>query len=166
MSFDIAFKVLIGHEGGYVNDPQDPGGETKYGISKRSYPNENIFALTLERAKFIYKRDYWDKVRGDVLPYDVAFNLFDGAVNSGVVQSIQWLQRAANSTVAPVADDGKFGPITLKAVLNSDPGSLVASFNGYRLLLLTDLSQWPRFGRGWTIRVARNLINTGKTNVL
>jgi lysozyme family protein len=59
--FNGAFEILIGHEGGYVDHPDDPGGETKYGISKRSYPEVNIAALTLDKAKAIYREDYWDR---------------------------------------------------------------------------------------------------------
>lgn len=157
MSFDRAFEAVIGHEGGYVRDPRDPGGETKFGISKRSYPRENISGLTLARAKEIYRRDFWNKVRGDDLPYAVAVNLFDGAVNSGVGQAVRWLQRAAG-----VADDGIIGPITLRAALTADAEALAARFNGHRLQFMTDLSTWPTFGRGWARRVAANLIATGE----
>ena len=94
MDFDEAFDILIGHEGGHVDHPNDPGGETKYGISKRAYPDVNIAALTLDDAKAIYREDYWDRVRADELPAELRFPLFDAAVNSGVAQSIKWLQRA------------------------------------------------------------------------
>ena len=67
MNFDVAFEKLIGHEGGYVNDARDPGGETKYGISKRAYPDEDIAGLTLERAKQIYRRDCWARRIADNL---------------------------------------------------------------------------------------------------
>ena len=82
MNFDVAFEKLIGHEGGYVNDARDPGGETKYGISKRAYPDEDIAGLTLERAKQIYRRDYWDAVQAEYLPDAVRFDLFDAAAIS------------------------------------------------------------------------------------
>lgn len=154
-AFDLAFEDVIGHEGGYVNHPQDPGGETKFGITKRTYPKENIRALTLDRAKAIYKRDFWDKVRGDELHPVLAFNVFDGAVNSGVSQSVRWLQRAAE-----VADDGEIGPITLGAVLKANPEALVARYNGHRLRFMTDLSRWPTFGKGWARRIAANLMET------
>lgn len=154
-NFDLAFEAIIGHEGGYVNHPKDPGGETKFGITKRTYPSVNIRDLTLEEAKAIYKRDFWDRVRGDDLPFVVAVNLFDGAVNSGPSKAIMWLQQAAG-----VADDGKLGPITLAAVLAADPEVLAARFNGHRLKFMTDLSTWPTFGRGWARRIAANLVNT------
>lgn len=152
MNFDQAFERLIGHEGGYVNDPRDPGGETKFGISKRSYPAEDIKALTLERAKAIYRRDFWGVAGCDAVPDAMKFDLFDMAVNSGPVTAIKTLQRSAG-----VTPDGLLGPITLQA-LNSTPGPrLVARFNGHRLDFMTDLKTWPVFGKGWAKRVASNL---------
>jgi lysozyme family protein len=149
--FERAFEAVIGHEGGYVNNPADPGGETKYGISKRSYPREDIRNMTLDRAREIYKADFWDKVRGDELFYRIGFNLFDGAVNSGVSTSVKWLQRAAG-----VTEDGVFGPVTMDAV--NDGGSLLAArYNAHRLEYLAGLKTWPTFGRGWARRIAANL---------
>lgn len=152
MNFDRAFERLIGHEGGYVNDPRDPGGETKFGISKRSYPAEDIKGLTLERAKAIYRRDFWGVAGCDAVPDAMKFDLFDMAVNSGPVTAIKTLQRSAG-----VTPDGLLGPITLQA-LNSTPAPrLVARFNGHRLDFMTDLKTWPVFGKGWAKRVASNL---------
>lgn len=153
MNFDDAFERVIGHEGGYVNNPADPGGETKFGISKRSYPAEDIKGMTLDRAKAIYRRDFWGPAGCDAVPDAVKFDLFDMAVNSGPVTAIKTLQRAAG-----VTPDGLLGPITLQA-LNSIPGPrLVARFNGQRLSLMADLKTWPVFGRGWAKRVAANLM--------
>ena len=154
MTFDEAFKALIGHEGGYVNDPKDPGGETKFGVSKRAYPGEDIAGLTLERAKALYLRDYWDVIHADELPKHVRFAVFDAAVNSGVRQAIKWLQRAVG-----VNDDGVIGHKTLSAVVAMDPYKLVAVFNGQRLKFMTELNTFHVFGRGWARRVAENLIN-------
>ena len=152
MNFDKAFERLIGHEGGYVNDPRDPGGETKFGISKRSYPAEDIKGLTLDRAKAIYRRDFWGVAGCDAVPDAMKFDLFDMAVNSGPVTAIKTLQRSAG-----VTPDGMLGPITLQA-LNSTPAPrLVARFNGHRLDFMTDLKTWPVFGKGWAKRVASNL---------
>ena len=152
MNFDQAFAKLIDHEGGYVNDPRDPGGETKYGISKRAYPTVDIASLTLEQAKAIYKRDYWDRAQCDALPPGVAFQLFDTAVNSGIGQAIRFLQRAVG-----VADDGVMGAMTMSAVRRLDAESLAARFNGQRLEFMTKLSTWDTFGRGWARRIATNL---------
>ena len=154
MTFDQAFKIVIGHEGGYVNDLRDPGGETKYGISKRAYPDEDIKSLTLDRAKELYKRDYWDRVRADNLPKQVRLAVFDAAVNSGVSQAIKWLQRAVG-----VNDDGVFGPITARAVLDADPYQTAASILGPRLMFMTSLQTFDRFGKGWSRRIAQLLSN-------
>ncbi len=153
MTFDAAFDKLIDHEGGYVNDRRDPGGETKFGISKRAYPDIDIAGLTLEDAKAIYKRDYWQRARCDELPAAVAFQVFDTAVNSGIGQSIRFLQRAVG-----VADDGLVGQLTLNAVRRLDPEVVVARFNGQRLDFMTKLSGWDVFGKGWARRVAKNLM--------
>lgn len=84
MSFFLpAFQIVVGIEGGYVNDPQDPGGETKFGISKRAYPALDIAALTLEQAQQIYLRDYWDACGCDTMPWERALCVFDMAVNQG-----------------------------------------------------------------------------------
>jgi len=153
MTFDEAFNVLIGHEGGYVNDPRDPGGETKFGISKRAYPDVDIASLTLEQAKAIYLRDYWGRAQCDQLPPVVAFQVFDCAVNSGIGQSIRFLQRAVG-----VADDGRVGPLTVRAVQRMDAEAVVSRFNGQRLDFLTRLSTWDVYGKGWARRVAKNLM--------
>jgi lysozyme family protein len=81
--FDQAFVIVVGIEAGYVNDPQDPGGETKYGISKRSYPNLDIAHLTLDQAKAIYFEDYWTPAGCDSMRWELALCVFDAAVNQG-----------------------------------------------------------------------------------
>lgn len=151
--FDQCFDKLISHEGGYVNDPKDPGGETKFGISKRAYPQVDIKNLTLDAAKAIYKRDYWDRAQCDKLPPYLAYVLFDAAVNSGIGQAIRFLQRALN-----VADDGVLGPMTLAAVQRIDAESIVARYLGQRLMFMTKLSTWDAFGKGWSRRVADQMM--------
>lgn len=153
MMFDPAFERLIGHEGGYVNNPVDPGGATKYGISRRSYPGEDIEGMTLERAKAIYLRDYWGPAGCDAVPDAIKFDLFDMAVNAGVKTAIKTLQRAAR-----VTDDGIIGPHTLLAVQSLPAGTLAARFNGARLAAMTELPTWPAFGKGWARRIAANLM--------
>lgn len=153
MDFDKAFDRVIGHEGGYVNDPRDPGGETKYGISKRAYPNVDIKNLTPEQAKDIYRRDYWNKLHLDELPANVRFDLFDAAVNSGVGAAAKFLQRAAGTV-----SDGVIGKLTIAAANGMDPQRLDKRLSGYRLQYLCDLSTFPTFGKGWVRRVAFNLI--------
>ena len=153
MNFDAAFEKLLGHEGGYVNNPADPGGETKFGISRRSYPGEDIRGMTVERAKAIYARDFWGAAGCDALPDAVKFDVFDMAVNSGVKASIRMLQRAVGET-----EDGLMGPRTLQAVQSMPPARLVARFNGARLAFMAGLPNWPAFSRGWANRIAANLM--------
>lgn len=153
MTFDEAFEKLIGHEGGYVDHPNDPGGETKYGISKRAYPGEDIAGMTLERARELYRRDYWSPAGCDAVPDGVKFDLFDMAVNSGVKTAIRTLQRAVGTE-----PDGVLGPVTLQAIQSMHAARLVARFNGHRLQFMSSLSTWPAFGRGWANRIAKNLI--------
>jgi lysozyme family protein len=152
MNFDTAFEALIGHEGGFVDHPNDPGGATKYGISKRSYPNEDIPNLTLARAKEIYRRDFWNAVKGDQLPYPVAFEVFDAAVNHGVGTAVRLLQKACG-----VSADGILGPVSLATAQAMDPLKFKCRFNGARLQFYTDLPNWQSFGKGWARRVANNL---------
>lgn len=152
MTFDEAFERLIGHEGGYVFDRRDPGGQTKYGISAASYPGEDIAGMTLARAKSIYLRDYWGPAGCDAVPEGIKFDLFDMAVNSGVSQAVKTLQRAVGAT-----PDGKLGPQTVQAVQSMPPARVVARFNGARLAFMTGLPTWGAFGRGWAMRIADNL---------
>lgn len=105
-NFQIALKFVLKHEGGYVNDPDDPGGETKYGISKRAYPNEDIKNLTRERAEFLYKRDYWDIPGFDLdnFPQDVAVVLFNVAVNMGVGRAKEFATRDPREAIAAIRE--------------------------------------------------------------
>lgn len=154
MSFfdDLIGRVLT-HEGGYVNDPKDPGGETQWGISKRSYPNVDIAALTRPEAIEIYRTDFWQRVHGDEMDKCVAYLALDFAVNSGIETAIRKLQAAAG-----VADDGHWGPITRDAVGNRDnAGALAMRYVAQRMRFQRKLSTWSSFSGGWTERNARNL---------
>ena len=157
MNFERAFEKLLGHEGGFVDHPKDPGGSTRYGITQRvaranGYEGD-MRNLPLSEAKRIARKNYWDAVRADEMPDAARFDLFDAAYNSGVEQATKWLQRAAGA-----ADDGIIGPKTILAVRMADPHKLAARFNGHRLRFLTDLKTWPDFGRGWARRIADNLM--------
>lgn len=154
MNFDQSFERLIGHEGGYVADSRDPGGETKYGISKRSYPGEDIKNLTLGRAKQIYLRDFWGPAGCDAVPAGIRFDLFDMAVNSGVKSAVRTLQYTVGET-----PDGVLGPRTLQAVQSVEAMRLAVRFNAQRLVFMASLPTWPAFGRGWANRIASNLMN-------
>lgn len=167
MDFDQAFATLVNpeHEGGFQKDPNDrgnwTGGEvgkgqllgTKYGISAMAYPGEDIENLTLDRAKELYRRDYWGPAGCDAVPDGIKFDLFDMCVNSGKGNAIRMLQKAAGVDV-----DGVLGPNTLQAVQTMPALRLVARFNGARLLFMANLSNWPAYGRGWATRIANNLL--------
>lgn len=155
---DYIERVLT-HEGGYVNDPRDPGGETKWGIAKRSYPQLDINSLTREDAIAIYERDFWQRVQGDRLPGSFVFQALDAAVNHGIGNAVRWLQRAAG-----VADDGIIGPVTLAAVARQEAADLVLNFNAERLEFYAKLQNFDAFGRGWTRRVAGNLRYAAQDN--
>lgn len=152
MDFNASFAALIGHEGGYTWHAADPGGETKYGISKRAYPSEDIKGMTLDRARVLYLHDYWAPAGCDVVPDGIKFDLFDMAVNAGVKAAVKCLQRASGET-----DDGVLGPRTIQAVQSMPAPRLSARFNGYRLEHLSGLPTWPAFGKGWARRIASNL---------
>jgi len=156
MNFDEAFTRLLGHEGGYSNHPSDPGGETNWGITiSVARANGYLGAmrdLPQDVAKGIYKKLYWDAAGIEGLPMSARFDVFDGAVNSGVSQSVRWLQRALG-----VLPDGVMGPVTLKAASNFPGGIVAGRYNGQRLDFMTRLKTWPDFGAGWARRIAANL---------
>lgn len=156
MNFDQAFERLVGHEGGYVNHPEDPGGETNWGITLRT-ARENGYTgrmidMTREQAKAIYRTAYWQRAKADQYDGAIAFQLFDAAVNHGIGQAIRFLQRAVG-----VADDGIVGPVTLRAVNSMPVTDVLARFNAERLEFYTKLSTWPTFGKGWARRIVGNL---------
>jgi len=134
-NFEKALSHVLQNEGGYVNDPDDKGGETKYGISKRSYPKEDIKNLTIDRAKQIYKSDFWDKIKGDYIQNDeLALNVFDFAVNAGVGTSVKALQEALN-----ISDDGVLGNGTLSAMAVINFPDLIKRFVKFRNLHYVDI---------------------------
>lgn len=157
--FTRALPRVLAHEGGYVNDPLDPGGATNKGITFRVYdayrirkglPTRDVRAITATEIAEIYRLQYWDAVKGDELPPGLDYVLFDGAVNSGPSQSIKWLQRALGS----VAVDGQIGQATLAAVTaHGRPAELIDRICDRRLTFLQALKTWPRFGKGWRARV-------------
>jgi lysozyme family protein len=154
MDFDTAFDRLLGHEGGYSNrNPKDdPGGETKWGISKRSYPHLNIAALTREDAKLIYLQDFWRRINADALYPSVAFQTFDFAVNSGIETAVRKLQTALG-----VADDGHWGPVTAAAAKRVSETDQLLLLNAERLDFMRKLKNWPANAAGWAARIAQNL---------
>lgn len=146
--FDKAFELVISQEGGYSNDPRDSGGQTKWGISKTAYPDVDIYNLTLEQAKAIYKRDYWDKIHGDELPYPMNIFVFDSAVNQGVAPAIKMLQKAVS-----VAQDGILGRDTMSAINRKLGGEVMALYMAERAMRYTGTRSFDVYGRGWLKRL-------------
>jgi lysozyme family protein len=151
-NFDKAMGRILGIEGGYVNDPEDPGGETKYGISKRHYPNLDIKNLTRDQALALYLRDFWLPNKLDDQPFGVAYQMMDFAVNSGSPNATRAIQRAVG-----VADDGYVGPHTLAAIKATEPHDLVMRLIAQRLRFMTRCKNWAHDSGGWTERLAKNL---------
>lgn len=156
MTFDDAFDLLLGNEGAYSNNANDPGGETMWGITRRVAIQEgyegDMHILPRETAKAIYKKRYWDELRCDRMPDALKFSLFDSAVNDGVKQTIKFLQRAMD-----VGDDGVLGPLTLDAAQRGNGLMLAVKLNAERLDFMTSLPTWGSFSRGWARRIAGNL---------
>jgi len=157
MTFDEAFDALLKHEGGYSDHAADPGGKTRFGVTEAVARREgyrgDMREYPLAEAKRVYRKLYWSALRLDDLRPEFRFDLFDAGVNSGVAQTVRWMQRIVGVTV-----DGILGPRTLSAINNSDAAKFLAKFNGQRLLFMTSLSTWPSFGRGWARRIAENLM--------
>lgn len=153
--FKKAVEHILLEEGGYSFDPRDPGGETKYGISKRAYPKEDVKNLTVEQAKELYRRDYWNPIKGDDLPPSIALITFDAAVNQGVSKASKWLQKAVG-----VEQDGKVGPATVAAAKASSSSLMVQEIATYRLrhYLGMDNNTEEVYEKGWIARLLRTVI--------
>ncbi|WP_288533302.1 glycoside hydrolase family 108 protein [uncultured Haemophilus sp.] len=156
LTFIQIFNRLIGHEGGYVNDPRDPGGETNWGITKRTAQANgyqgSMRAMTREQAYKIYYSAFWLRYQCDKMPDAVAFQFFDAAVNHGLGNASRMLQRAVN-----VADDGIIGNMTIAAIKKMAISDVIMRLNAERLEFYCKLSTFATFGKGWVRRVAGNL---------
>jgi len=156
-NWDKSFNMVLVHEGGYVNDPRDPGGRTNMGVTQRaweSYLNRSVTeaeirGLTREVIKPFYKAMYWDKLKGDQLPAGVDYAAYDLAVNSGVGRAAKYLQE-----IAGVVVDGAIGPKSMEAIAACDPQEMVDALCGMRLEFLQRLPTFGTYGKGWSIRVA------------
>ena len=157
--FRYAVEVVLRHEGGYVNDPQDPGGETKYGISKRSYPHLDITNLSREDAIGIYHRDWWVPYRyGEIKHLETAAKILDLAVNMGPAAAhkcLQWALHACGQR--HVVIDGIIGPQTIGAANNVKPRvalltALRAEAAAYYRGLVAQRPELKRFEKGWLNR--------------
>jgi lysozyme family protein len=148
MDFQTAFPFVIDREGGYVNDPRDPGGETKFGISKRAYPHIDIANLTLDIAKAIYERDYWNAMKCNSLPARIRLAVFDSAVNHGNSATRILLQLTAK-----VRRDGVIGPKTLRAIKNEPVDEFLVNFLAHRALFYARIKTFQTYGKGWMRRL-------------
>lgn len=156
-NFNEAFTITLGHEGGFVNHPDDPGGRTMYGISERSHPEAFRNGLpSFEDAKAIYKTGYWDRVKGDRIESQaIANELFDTAVNAGSIRAVRILQSAYNylrpSGEASLEEDGVIGNKTLTAINQFTPKYEAALHNLMNVLQgMHYLNTKNRaFYRGW-----------------
>ena len=155
-NWEKSFQMVLKHEGGYVNNPKDPGGMTNLGVTKKVWEEfvghevdeTAMRALTPELVKPLYKKNYWDKIKGDQLPIGVDYASYDLAVNSGTGRAAKYLQR-----IAGVPDDGVIGPKSMEAIQSCDPEQTVDAICDMRLEFLKKLPTWETFGKGWGRRV-------------
>ena len=164
LTFDKCFERLIGHEAGYTDDPRDDGNwtggrqnlgilkGTKYGIAANTYPELDIKNLTLDHAKSIYKRDWWDKIAADQIDTAIVFQLWDFAINAGMPRAVMALQQSVG-----VVDDGKIGAITRAAIAKMSITDVIMRLAARRLRFYTQCSKWAINGKGWVNRTAANL---------
>ena len=156
-NWENAFKLMLKSEGGFVNHPSDPGGMTNLGVTKATWENwvgresdeAEMRGLTPEKVEPLYKKKYFDAVRGDELPMGLDYLMFDFAVNAGAGRAIKTLQTAVG-----VTPDGGFGPMTMAAVQAVDPNELIERFSQAKEDFYRSLNTFATFGKGWLNRVA------------
>ena len=166
-NFEAALAAVLHHEGGFSNHKDDPGGMTNLGCTKKVWEEwvghpvdeRTMRALTPGDVAPLYKKKYWDAVRGDELPDGVDYIVFDTAINSGPGRAIKFLQGCVGADM-----DGVLGPKTMAAVRAADPKQLVEDYAKRRLSFLQDLPTWGTFGKGWSRRVAE-VENTASTMI-
>jgi len=164
IEFVKAFGRVVGHEGNFQKHPGDRGNwtggavrkgilkGTKFGISAMTYPDLDIYTLTLEQAKAIYYRDWWLKLEMDLFQPALSYQMFDAAINHGMHNATKMLQRAIG-----VSDDGIIGPITKKALDRMTLDDILMCFLSERLEFMTYVGTWNEYGKGWARRIALNL---------
>lgn len=158
LNFPQVLKKTLAHEGGYVNHPDDPGGATNFGITHKtlaahrgvkSVSKTQVKNISMEEVEAIYRKHYWDVVRGDELPDGFDLVVFDAAVNSGPKRGIQWFQAGLG-----VKRDGQLGPHSMgRAVGTLDGVGVIQKACKARMSFLRGLRHWGTFGKGWSRRV-------------
>ena len=156
-NFERSLALVLQHEGGYVNHPSDPGGRTNLGVTQRVWEEyvghpvdeAEMRSLTKEMVAPLYKKNYWDAVRGDQLPCGADYLAFDFAVNAGSFRCVKTIQRALNITA-----DGVIGHVTLKAIQETNAEDFINNFSAAKESFYRSLTTFPTFGKGWLNRVA------------
>jgi len=156
-NFEKSLALILKHEGGYVDNPKDPGGATNLGCTKKVWEEwvghevtkEDIKALKVSDIAPLYKAKYWDAVKGDFLPAGVDYAVFDLAINSGPGRAAKTLQQVLNITA-----DGQIGPATLSTLEAANPRDVATRVCEARLAFLQGLPTYGTFGKGWSRRVA------------
>tara|TARA_R100001163_G_C5054030_1_gene190597 strand:- start:1332 stop:1832 length:501 start_codon:yes stop_codon:yes gene_type:complete len=150
-NFEECLKMLLHHEGGYVDHPEDPGGETNLGVTKKVYQEwggtKDMKDLTVEDVAPIYKKNYWSRLKCDDLPSGLDFCAFDWGVNSGTGRAAKAIQKIIGAN-----QDGAIGPKSLALIEKQDPKFMVEQFGKIRQEFYEGLSTFKTFGRGWTRR--------------
>ena len=164
-NFNRSLDLVLGHEGGFVNNPKDPGGATNRGVTLRNFRRyvkpkgsiDDLKRLTVAQAGTVYRRQYWDAVHGSELPSGLDYAMFDFGVNSGPSRAIKFVQRIVGATA-----DGRIGPATMAAIDGwpKGAGDIAGTLCDRRLAWMKTIRHrktkallWPTFGRGWTTRV-------------
>lgn len=155
-NYDKCLELILHHEGGYVNHPKDPGGETNLGVTKRVYEEwggtKDMVDLTVEDVAPIYEKNYWGRTKCNDLPSGLDLCVFDFAVNAGPGRAAKYLQEMIGTTV-----DGGIGPNTLRALGNyiesEGTAAAIQNYQAKRQEYYESLSTFETFGRGWTRRV-------------
>jgi lysozyme family protein len=155
-NWDDCFAMVIKSEGGFVDNPKDPGGMTNLGVTRsaweaylgRDVSEDDMRSLTPDRVKPFYKAMYWDRIKGDSLPAGIDYAAYDFAVNSGPYKAARFLQE-----IAGVVIDGVIGPKSLEAIQACDAKETADAICDMRMDFLKGLSTFDTFGKGWTTRV-------------
>lgn len=155
--FEKAIEFVLRNEGLYVNDVDDKGGETKFGISKRSYPTLDIKNLSLEKAKEIYKKDFWENQKyKNIKDIELAIKIFDLSVNVGVSRANKLIQRALRAVNKKVEENGVLNDVVIHLINESDSSNLLSSLKseaaGYYRTIVSTKPHRAKFLKGWLNR--------------